>query len=133
MPTNDEQPSAADFARMQEQVAGIAADIAEIKHDLRERAMSDGGRIDALVQALAQEREYRAENDNTLNLQIQQVEARLRGERQKEMSDMRAAHQELGNRIDALRLKFTLIGSAIGIAWGVVVVLANYTLRLFGH
>lgn len=123
---NDEQPTAAAFARMQEQMEGMARDIAEIKQDLRERGTSGAARIDSLVEALSRERQARAEEDARLLMQMQAQAATLRAERVERTN-------EISCELDALKLRFkwttgAIVAVSAAIQWGI-----GMALRFYGH
>jgi hypothetical protein len=143
MPTTDEQFNNVSVARLEEQVKAIRADLAAIQAEIHEQGGASAARLDALVQSIAQEREYRAENDNTLQLQLQAAEARQDAARMGLAARHEAAMAKLqmetegkiANAVQAtnnLRLQFQVTCGVVGVLWIVFTFLSN-TFHFFGH
>jgi hypothetical protein len=132
MPVNDEQPSSADFARLDEQMKAVRSDLAEIKEEIREQHGGSAARLDLLVQALAEERNYRVENDNTLQLQLQAAEARQDAAREDLKAQVTAEIVKTRQATDDLRLQFKVTATVVGIVWAVFQ-WAAATFHIFGH
>lgn len=133
MPLNDEQPSAVSFARLQEQMTAVAADIAEIKNDLKEGRINHDGRIDALFRALSEERQQRVEGDNMLRLEAQKLIGEMAQERRAAI-DALCHRQEAAERgLEALRWQFRWVGGILVVVSGLLQWGIGMALRLAGR
>jgi hypothetical protein len=117
MPTNDEQPTAAAFARLDEQIKAVRADLAEIKVDIHEQSGASATRLDTLVQALNEERNYRVENDEMLRLQMQKQESDQDKARQECVTKLEKADMEIANNLKATQMQIRWAAGIVGFVW----------------
>lgn len=144
MPQTDEQPTAAAFARVEEQLKNVQMDLAEIKTTLHESLSLNTAAHDAFWRAITEETRQRIEADMTLTLQCRALESEVKAaiaerkaavaaEGEARKAAVAAEEDARKAEMDALRSQFRWVGAAVAVAWAVFQVLVNYGLRLAGR
>lgn len=144
MPQNDEQPTAAAFARLEEQLKNVQMDLAEIKTTLHDSLSVNTAAHDGFWKAITEETRQRIEADTALTLQCRALEAEIQAavmerkaavaaEAEARRSAVQAEADARKSEIDALRNQFRWVGAALLVAWGVVQWVISTGLRLAGR